>query len=170
MLHGRGHSASDGLVLRLYFSIRFRLTPWHCTFPDLVHSVLALGLVSLPSFFTGLTSLYSSKSNPNHATSRNPSLTFPGLLVAPGCSLGGSCHTRQCVSLVSNGPAALSPRPGPSECWKALGEQNSQGHGTPFTCSRRTPLQVRLGQKVTHDPSAAVPIPQPSPAAGVPEG
>lgn len=56
------------------------LHPWLLPFPALkaVHSVLALGLLSLLSFSAGPTSLCSSDLNPNHATFRKPSLIFPG--------------------------------------------------------------------------------------------
>lgn len=89
------------------------------------------------------------QSNPNHDTTRKPPLIFlrlgkmppSGLLVAPGCPLGGSC-----VCQVPNVPAALGPGPGPSRCWKACSEQNSDMHGPTSNCSQRThALQVLVG-------------------------
>lgn len=68
---------------------------------------------------------------------------------------------------------ALCPGPGPRRCWKALSEQNNEGHGPTSNCSQKTPALL-LGQKVTLTPLLSNNPPaspaQPSPGRGVPEG
>lgn len=109
----------------------------------------------MSSSSSGLTSLYSLKLNPNYATSRKPSLVFPrlgkrtpsGLLGAPGCSLGGSCHNRHCTRHGAQRTAALSPG------WKRLVNKAAKDRDLlPLVHRRHLPCWP--GQKVTHDPAA----------------
>lgn len=136
-------------------------------------NVLAPGLVSLSSFFTGLATVYSPRLNPNHETSNEPSLIFPrlgkmtpsGLLVVLGCSLGSSCHNSHYISHSAQCTHSSQPRPGLSMCRKAFSEKKRTWTNfqllTEDTCpagwARKSPMTPLLLYDSTAQPKWCCP-------------